>query len=438
MAFIGKSSIPEILATTYGEQYLAPHERALAEFWNEITAFPDGGGQIGKQRDFEIVTGDSHAAGAVSEGADLPLFNAPSSIIATVLGVEVAASVAWSDLMLTLGTAPGTVAKVEVLDRYVKMTVRNFYSMLNRHALGHSTGRMAVVQDATDTLTTFVCRNPESFYQLRKGMTIDFYDTDTGGTKQGATETISAINPETRTVTIGNARTLTAGWGVYKTVSATVADYGKGFWGLRAVADDGNLAATIFGITRSSNPTTKATVLSAGAASARQSYSDKLVRKGLNRIFMNFGIEGEEIWCNRGIVAEHFNYTTPNRIFQSGGQNEDGSKIGNKRLPVFVHNGKDIPFRVDSDLPNGEFLTITKSLFRKHCPKKPNWIGDDVGADGSPRPVLLQAPGAGTSTYALQKIAGLHGVVQAAHAQPGANVRTTQVLDEEFAGDTSA
>lgn len=430
------ANLPNILTRTYNrENYFAPHERSMAKFYDGTEDFPDGGKPLGVERRWGIRTKDSHAAGGTAESGDLPAFNPPSVLQAAIAAITVAAAVAWSEVMLSVGQGEGILNTTDIIDDHVKMTTRNIMSALNRLSLGHGTGRMAVVEATTSAATTFVCRNPEHVLQLREGMTIDFFDTDTGGSKQGATETISSINFETRTVTIGNARTLTAGWGVYKALSSTVSEYGIAPTGMRAVVDNATLAASVFGITRSSNPQVNATVLTAGGGT--QAYSEKLVRKGLNRIFFSTGLEGEEIWTNRGVVAEHLNHLTGTRVYTVGpGDNTPKYTIGADQEQIaFQHNGKKIPFKIDPDLPARELAILTRSLFRRHILRKTSWVGDGSGSDGSSSPILMQAPGTGANTYALQKVAGLVWMGNFGHLQPKANTRITEIADEELAGD---
>lgn len=433
MADITTSSLANILARTYLRQtYLAPHERFMTKFYDAVKDMEDGGDLVGADRRFEIVTGDSHAVAGTAESGDLPTFGAPSSLQAAVSPVTIAGSLAFSDLMLAVGRGEGTVSRMEVIGRYVDMTTRNFYTALNRHTLGHGTGRMAVIQTTTDTLTTFVCRRPECAFQLRKNMTIDFFDTDTSGSKQGATETIASINPETRTVTIGNARTLTAGWGVYKANTSSVSEYGVATNGLRNIVDDGTLSATLFGITRSSNPDVNATVLT--ASGGLQSYSEALVRKAINRIRTNTGLMPDMIWTNTGIVGEHLNSLTGSRVFQTTGAGVPVYQIGHDEEKIgFMHNGTMIPFKIDMDLPAREMRIVTQRLFRRMVARPANWIGDATGPDGSVTPILLQAPS--TTTYSLRRIGGLEWIGNLAHLQPKANSAITEVSDYELCGD---
>jgi hypothetical protein len=427
------ANLPNLLTRTYNrEQYFAPHERIMTKFLDSVEEFPDGGKPLGIERRFAIRTADSHATGGTPEMGDLPAFSPPQVLQAVVTAVQVSASCSWSELMLLVANGEGTLGE-DIIDDHVKMTTRNLMTQLNFLTLGHGTGRLAVVEAGTTTVATFVCRNPEGVLQLRKGQLIDFYDTDTGGSKQGASETITAINFETRTVTIGNTRSLTAGWGIYRALSSSVSSYGIAPNGLRGIVDNGALAASIFAITRSSNPDVNATVLTAGGG--RQSYSEKLVRKALNRIFFLTGLEAEEIWMNEGVRSEHLNHLTGNRIYQQSGDAVPSYRTGNKMELGHEYNGKFIPFKVEGDLPANEFMCITKSLFRRHILRKANWVGDGVGPDGAASAVLMQMPASSGQSYALGKVAGMLWVGNLAHLQPKANTAAREVFDEELAGD---
>lgn len=429
------ANLSNILTRTYNrEEYFAPHERIMTKFYDTCEDFSDGGKPLGAERRFGIRTADSHAVGGTAEGGDLPTFAPPQILQAVVSAVQVSASCSWSELMMMVATGEGTLGE-DIVDDHVKMTVRNLMTHLNFLTLGHGTGRLAVVETTTSALTTVVMRNPEGVLQLRKGMTIDFFDTDSGGAKQGATETITAINFETRTITIGNSRSLTAGWGLYRALSTALSSYGIAPNGLRGIVSAGSLGATIFGLTRATDPDVNATVLAAGGG--RQSYSEKLVRKALNRIFFQTGLEADEIWMNQGIVSEHLNHLTGNRVYQVTGKEVPAYRIGANEMDLGIqHNGKFIPFKVEGDLPANEFLCITKSLFRKHVLRKANWVGDGVGPEGSASAVLMQAPASTGQSYALSKVAGMLWVGNLAHLQPKANTGVREVFDEELAGDS--
>lgn len=440
MAIIGTSTanLPNILVRTYNrEGYIAPHERHMAKFYDTTEDFEDGGKPLGSARYFSIRTKDSHATGGTAEGGDYPTFTAPSMLQASVSAVFVSAAVAWTELMMLVGQAEGSINAEDIIDDHVKMTVRNMMTRLNSLTLGHGTGRLAAIQDSTTSLTTFVCRLPEHVLQLREGMLIDFYDADTSGSKQGASQTIQSINFETRTVTIDNGRSLTAGWGIYKALSTSVSSYGVAPNGLRGIVDDGDLAATLFGITRSTDPQVNATELNAGGG--LQDYTEKLVRKGINRIFFQTGLEPDCVIMNQGILSEHLNHTVGDRMYTvAPGENVPKYRIGQNLQEIgFQHNGRFIPFKIESDLPARELFILTKNLFRRHVLRKSNWTGDNIGPDGSPTAVLMQAPASTGQTYSFQKVAAMFWAGNIAHLQPKANTVINEISDEELAGDAA-
>jgi hypothetical protein len=427
------ANLPNLLTRTYNrERYFAPHERVMTKFLDGVEDFADGGKPLGTERRFAIRTADSHATGGTAEMGDLPAFSPPQVLQAAVTAIQVSASCSWSELMLLVATGEGTLGE-DIIDDHVKMTTRNLMTQLNFLTLGHGTGRLAVVESSTTTLTTFVVRNPEGVLQLRKGQLIDFFDLDTGGSKQGASQTIVSINFETRTVTIDASRSLTAGWGIYRALSTSVSSYGIAPFGLRGICDNGALTATQFGITRSASPDINATVLNAGGG--RQSYSEKLLRKGCNRIFYQTGLEPDAIWMNEGVRSEHLNALTGSRVYNVTGNEVPGYRTGNKMQLGHEYNGKFIPFTVEGDLPANELYILTTNLFRRHILRKANWVGDGVGPEGSGSAVLMQMPGSAGQTYALGKVAGQLWVGNIAHLQPKANTAEKEIFDEELAGD---
>jgi hypothetical protein len=416
------------------DRVFAPFERALAKFHDNTMDFPSEE-PLGKGRTFGIRTKDAHSVGAVSEASGTtPSLRQPEVIQANVDAVQVVGAVGWTELMLSAGRGLGSLGP-DVLTDHIDMVTRNVNQLLNRLSLGHGTGRMAVVEAGTTTSTTFVCRNPEHVLQLRVNMLIDWFDTDTGGSKQGISETITDIDFDTRTVTIGAARSLTAGWGVYQSLNGTVSTYGVAPFGLRAWADNGGLTSSIAGLTRSSNPGVNANVIQ--AATGTLLYSEKLMRKAINRAFFACGMEPDEAWTNKGIVSEHINHLVGDRIFTlSPGDNVPRYRIGHNEMEIgFQNGGSFIPYKVDGDMPDREIIFIKKSLFRRHQLRQVNWIGDDSGVDGVAKAMLLQLPASGGG-YELSKVAMLLGMVNYGNKMPKSIVAVRTVADEELAGDT--
>src|SRR6185503_19927465 len=133
---VSSASLQAILPRTYNrEDYFAPHERAMAKFYDTTTDFTDGGAPRGIDRRWAIRTKDSHAAAGAAEASDQPTFRAPSVIQAAVSAITVAATVAWSELLMAAGQGEGILNASDIIDDHVKMTTRNLMSALNRLSL---------------------------------------------------------------------------------------------------------------------------------------------------------------------------------------------------------------------------------------------------------------------------------------------------------------
>lgn len=434
MAATATSTFAGLLVETFSrDRVFAPFERSLAKFHDSTQDWTNEE-PLGKGRTFGIRTKDAHSVGSVSEAnGTTPTLRQPEVLQANVDAVQIVGAVGWTELMLSAGRGLGSLGP-DVLTDHIDMVTRNMTQAINRLSLGHGTARLAVVEAGTVTATTFVCRNPEHILQLRNNMTIDFYDTDTGGSKQGATETISDIDFDTRTVTIGNARSLTAGWGVYQALTSAISTYGVAPFGLRAWADNGTLTSTIAGITRSSNPGVNANVIQ--AASGTLLYSEKLIRKAVNRAFFSCGMEPDEAWTNKGIISEHVNHLVGDRIFTLGpGDNIPKYRIGHDEMQIgFQNGGNFIPYKCEGDLPDREIIFTKKSMFRRHQLRPMNWIGDDSGVDGVAKAMLLQLPASGGG-YELSKVAMLLAMVNYGNRMPKSIVKVATIADEELAGD---
>jgi hypothetical protein len=429
------STFAGLLVETFSrDRVFAPFERSMAKF-HASTMDWDDEPPTGRGRTFGIRTKDAHSTGTVSEAAgSTPTLRQPEILQANIDAVQCVGVCGWTELMMSTGQGLGTLGP-DVISDHIEMTTRNVMQLLNRMSLGHGTARLAVVQDTTVAATTFICRNPEHVLQLRENMTIDWYDTDTGGSKQGITETIDEIDFETRTVTIGNARSLTAGWGVYQALTSAISTYGIAPFGLRAWADNGELTSAIGGITRSGNPGVNANVLT--TATGTQPYSEKLMRKGINRIFFACGMEPDEAWTNKGVISEHLNHLVGDRRFTlNPGENTPKYRIGYREEEIgFQTGGTFIPFKCEGDFVDRELIFIRKPLFRRHQLRAVNWIGDDSGVDGVARAVLLQLPASGGG-YELSKVAIQLGMTNYGNRMPKSICRISNIADEELAGDT--
>lgn len=440
MAVTSTSNLSNILMRVYTrDNWFVPFERNETPFLDQMEDFQNDE-PLGQSRYFRLWFADAQASGSVAEGADLPAVGQPAVQQGSVTAIQYAAAIGLSELMLEAGRQGG-VLDTDIVAAHVRMATRNLFSDINRATIGHGTSRLAVVEATTSAVATFVARLPEHLVQLRIGMQIAFYNTDTGGTLQGSVNSITALTFATRTVTMANSASLTAGWGVYKAISSTITTYGIATNGLTSIVDNGTLATTLYGLTKSTNAKLNATVI--GASGGLQAYSEKLVRQGLHRLFHEVGIKDDhelQIWVNSGIIGEHYNFTTPDRVYMqgsSGAEPVNAYGIGYKQAPVFTYKGRAIPFMVDGDIPARSLYIWAKDLGRRHILRKASWIGDDTGVGGSASPILMQQPGASSQNYATAKIAGMMWMGNLTNLFPAANAALLNIADEELAGDAA-
>lgn len=434
MAAITKTTAANILATTYNRKYIANFERLKAKFWDTVQKFQDGQPAYGTNRTWAIQTKGSHSVRVVAEGGDYPAYSAPSWVQALVTNTQILGTVNMTELLGAISQNEGYLGEgMNLAGSLVKAGIKEGVLALNRQSLGYSSGRMAVVATTTDTSTTVPVSFPYGCFQVRENMEVDFYDTDSGGSKQGNTETVSfkSESGPSPSITIDTARTLTATWGIYVT-----GEYGIAMQGLQQVVDDGTLTSTLFGLTRSTTPDINALVMS--ASDGNQPWSEQLVNQAIQYIVQRGDTEPDEIWSNDGMPAAQRDNLSGSRIFTIA-PNQDVPSYGvgyNTDSLTYNYNGKKLPYKVDRNLPARTMYVVTKSLFRKHVLKDLDWNrdGDEPGT-GSGSAYWMQQPSTGGAGFASAKVALFNAYVALGHTQPKLNAAVTDVVDNLLCQD---
>lgn len=148
------------------------------------------------------------------------------------------------------------------LGRRIENAAKELASTINRVYCGSNRGRLATVE--SDGSSTFVAAKPYGTTLLEEGMVLEAYSALSGGSLRDSfsAHRITAIDHSTRTVTYvlnstgaADDKTLVAGDSIFLSGS-----YAQEPVGLPDIVDDGTLASTIFGITRSTSPKTKGMV----------------------------------------------------------------------------------------------------------------------------------------------------------------------------------
>lgn len=436
MGAISTSNVTGLLAQTYDRQSYSIHfERTFTPFWANVKSWTKGGSPLGISRQWSVRTYDGWNVSGVAEGGDFPAVNQSQNVKPYVNAVSIAGATSWTEQALQQIVGEGALGATSILSDAIDEVTRNYFQLVNKYCMGHGTGRLAVVQDTTDTLTTFVAKLPESHLMLRTGMYIDVFTAESGGSQEVDGIRISAIAPETRTITLASAQTVTAGSSVY-------IDGGRGIApnGLRGMADDGTLTSTIFNLTRATYPDLNSLVVTpSGNTSGTIPYSEKLIRETALKVWYKTGVMPNEIWCNQGIVSAYLDSLTGSRIFTvSPGESTPKYDTGNDAEVTFNLMGKRIKFMTDGDFPARELVMGDFTGFRKHVLREPSWSGDGVSADGSNSPFMFQMTASTASRgYAFSKVAGMLGMFNLAHTNTRALARIVGIGDSLLAQDAT-
>jgi hypothetical protein len=293
----------------------------------------------------------------------------------SVTPVEIVGNFDISDYTKQTATAAGSFNGGE-LARETEETSVNTAKMINRYlASSHGTGRLAMVQDATVAVTTFVAAvseaRPYGVSNLMVKDFIDIYDADSAGTAQYSNVQITNIDPLTRNVTTDTTMTLTAGWSIYRASA-----YGLTINGLRNLIDNGTAAATISGQTRATYNALNSVYSNIYQAGVPQNLTEEMVRQVYNRVRLNGG-RPDTLVCNPGVADAYYriNATLRQYVVPNGSLFE--SKVGSPAsLAAALREDNLKVVRENNGLPRAMYM-LRKGDLKKVIARDLGWYDDD-------------------------------------------------------------
>lgn len=384
--------VNELLRIYSKDSLFEPTERLQTRFWDDLEEADDerpGGSGLR----FRIIGAMGYSVGNPAEAGDFSDHTPRTQVEGTVAGAQIDSVVQVSTKFLEMAKDDGSYSGDAENEAIVETTKQLFIYADLLMGVGHGTGQLAIVDSSVTASTTVTCALPEGCFQLRRGMTIDFANLDSGGTVQITGVQILDRNVRTRVITLDTAVTVTAGWGIYK---ASV--YGNPIPnGMRNIIDRGDFASTIFGLSRVA-PNTFLNSIVLDNNGSIQDFSEELVRDLLDQITQEQDMVPTQLRCNTGIIGEYLRVTVPDRIYTVGPKESTPSyQMGaNQEKLAFTYGDLNIPFRPDRNLPARELYAMHRPSWRKHTLRKADW----VRAKGGPIFNLQPANAGGTLSYA--------------------------------------
>lgn len=350
------------------EKLFEPCERSQTRAWDGIKEATDIR-PAGSGLRYKVIGHTGHPEGNPAEGGDWGTDRPVTEAELVVSGAQIDTTIELTSWFQEAGKGEGSYygdPDGEAIVRATKGILQYADTLIG---CGHGTGRLAVVGTST-TGTSIVLDDPEFAFQLREGMPIDFVDLDTGGTVQDTTE-IDSIDFTTHTIVVADTVSVTAGWGIYK-----AGVYGNPMPnGFRNIVDDGDLAASIDGGSRTTYPFLNATVMD--GSGGLQDYAEDLVNELLDQVTFKQDLVPTELRCNMGIISEYKRSTNSDRWWDG---NRDNFQTGqNEGKFSFLYGSSKIPFSPDRNFPTRTLLALHRPSLRKHTLRKLDWVRADGG-----------------------------------------------------------
>ena len=362
------TNLSNSLRRTYSNRYFKAFQNDFTPFLNELDECPDEPTRgVGWYFPFHLSSPQNWRVN--SEGGSMGAVGQRTEVQGQVNAVEFLAWMQISELLKNAGTRDAAWNGGE-LNRQMKETTTDLTKGMQRmFVISHGTGRLAVVYANTSSSTDWVAKLDEGVNALMDNDSLDFYDTDSGGSIQVTNANVESIVRRTRTVTLDSAQSLTANWGAYRT-----GDYGRGSNGLRGLVDDGTYADSVHGQSRTTYEKLKSQVVDPGDPTE---LTEQHMREIADLIYLAGG-EIDRILCNVGVMNAFFDVQTGDRRYvMERGQTAKfvlGYREGDA---LFSYDKGTYVIKKDPNIPAREmyFLSLKQS-FMKHTLRKLGWLDE--------------------------------------------------------------
>jgi len=419
------------LKRAYDEQYYGGHLNLNAPFFtnvlktNQVKSLRQDG--EGYYWPFNLQSPQN--IGTPAEGANVPVTKSRTEVQGRLRLGQFVASFDISFVLESIAKNNVGAWNGGEIKRHVRECVTDLTKHVNRIYAGtHGTGRLAQVNAATSSSTSFVGKLPIGVLLLRPKMELAIHDDDTGsGAAEDVSEIVTKIVQSTRTVTLTNAQTLDADDHVYITGSYGAATVPNG---IRGLVDDGTNLTTVHNQSRSTYEELKSVRLS--NSSQQRNLSEDLLLEAAHTVRQRSGQYVDCVLMNTGQFSKYLSFVRPDRRYNVSGagviQGDTGYKSaekGYKPAAQFMHGGVTADIYVSEDVFPREVYLLTKSQLRLIENGPMDWM--DWGG-------TMFQQGVNSTGYVTSKQATLLYLSNIATYMPSAHAVIVDLSDKELAG----
>lgn len=268
----------------------------------------------------------------------------------------------------------GTFNSGGIMADRVEGTVADLGKYINRVYAGSTRGRLAVVL-TNDGSSQVTLDTPLQSRLLNKNMRIGFWDALTGGAVRGTDgRKITALNRSTHQITYdgGNIAAIAAGDHVF--IKDT---YGRTFWTLADIVDDGTDTVNIFGLSRTTDPELSAFVLR--GSGGRRDLTEQLILDAISAPRQETGKRISRALANDGQGRKYVEFIQAERRYPgpTGGETPVYRLGYDENSLEILAPGVSCKLECEYDCPPRRIYFLAWDTFGRYEAMALDWIDDD-------------------------------------------------------------
>lgn len=375
---------------------------------------------------FPARIGGSWSVGVIADAAAFPVSDDPTRDQFTVNPFLAAGSFEIS--LMTKEVADNGQSTFEsrgIMADRVESTARELTKYVERLYVGANRTRLGNVLAETG-VNTFTLDKPLRTRLLNRGMRIDVYTLHSGGAVRDSMSNrrITKLDLDTDTLTYSGAdQTVVAGDHVYITGS-----YAQDVMNLDDIIDDGTNRATYQGLSRTTYPELKATVLGTGLP--LRNISEQLLYEACYKPRDLASRSIDQIYASFGQSQKALEFLSHDRRFPMGGEKDPKYSTGmGEDAVMIIAPGVRAKLQIHPDCRPRTVYLCDSSTFGHYLARDLDWVTDGDGGT-----MLKQKVDTSTGTRVAAFEAHMASIEQQINVMPIGNAKIVQ-LNDPLCGD---